>query len=211
VLREPQILELLQRRMGCVSYNYPKYTQIAFQSGLNYMPFGIKIKNATPFILGLRTEIISSFEWRFNRNTDDEYFNVRLQKDALLKIRNSSISLLGELKKFTKNTYIINEMNLISSFVLKNVRFLIGYSHQDFKNNEVSKTNSNGIYLGVHRTFYDYTRFEVNSKYLNNEFQFDINATQRLLRNKKLGIGIRYERIRKFDEITASLSYTFSY
>jgi len=206
VYLSPDSIALSEVIFGC--YFPLRYTEIGYSSGVNYTPVGFKIKNQIPNIWRINLNLESSINYR--KANDNEYIDLYLRRYNLFTLFNSGIGLIGEYRKFNIADNLSEEYTFAPTFPFKGLLWSIGYSRQYRKIGDINKTEVNGLYFGVTKSFPFGFSLSTNSQYLNDLWQFDIECSKHFyIPNLTLSMG--YERLYKYDEFDFTLSYRINY
>ncbi len=193
---------------------YPEYTSIGFNCGLNYTPIGVNIKNALPMLFGIKVLTTTDITYRIDLD-QNEFINVRLQKDRLIDFRYNTRYLnliLGYSKRNISNdtnTWDTEEFAIIPELQYDDFLFLVGYGRQSFNNMESLKSNE-GFVFGLGKYFNWNATVIGTAKKWNNYWQTEFQFIKRFDKND-FEFGIRFETLDNYRELDLLVLYRIHY
>ncbi len=205
---EKQLKE--KTRMGM----YPEYTSLGFNSGLNYTPIGVNVRNALPMLFRIKMLTTTEITYRTDLG-ENEFINVRLQKDRLIDFRYNAryINLiLGYNKRnISKDneTWDTEEFTIIPELEFDSFLFLVGYGRQSFNNIETLKSNE-GLVFGLGKYFKWNAAIIGTAKKWNNYWQTEFQFIKGFDKND-FEFGIRFETLDKYRELDLLVAYRIHY
>jgi hypothetical protein len=193
---------------------YPEYTSIGFNSGLNYTPIGINIKNALPMLFGIKVLTTTAITYRTDLN-GNEFINVRLQKDQLIDFHCNDryINLIFgyDKKAISKDndTWDAEELTIIPELQFDGFLFLVGYGRQSFNDIETLKSNE-GLVLGLGKHFNWNATIIGTAKKWNSYWQTEFQFIKGFNKND-FEFGIRFETLDTYRELDLLVLYRIHY
>jgi hypothetical protein len=199
---------------------YTEYTSIGFNSGVNYTPIGIDVRNALASLFGVKMRTTTDLTYRTDL-VNNEFINIRLQKDHLIRFQYIPQSLnliLGYNKRNISSDNDIwrsEDFTIVPELEFYSFRVLLGYGRQSFNNIETLKTNE-GIVFGLGKYFQSNNILVQNAKligtakkwngYWQTEFQFNKSFDK-----NNFEFGLKFESIKNFRELDLLVMYRIHY
>jgi hypothetical protein len=193
---------------------YPEYTSIGFNSGLNYTPIGVNVRNALPMLFGVKVLTTTDITYRTDLN-ENEFINVRLQKDRLIDFRYNAryINLiLGYNKRNISkdnDNWNTEEFTIIPELEFDGFLFLLGYGRQSFNNIETLKSNK-GVVFGLGKYFNWNATLIGTAKKWNGYWQTEFQFIKGFDKND-FEFGIRFETLDTYRELDLLVLYRIHY
>lgn len=193
---------------------YPEYTSIGFNSGLNYTPIGVNVRNALPMLFGVKILATTDIIYRTDLG-ENEFINVRLQKDRLIDFRYNAryLNLIFSYNKrnISKDSGIwdIEEFTIIPELEFDGFLFLLGYGRQSFNDIETLKSNE-GLVFGLGKHFNWNASLIGTAKKWNGYWQTEFQFIKGFDKND-FEFGIRVETLDKYRELDLLVLYRIHY
>lgn len=193
---------------------YPEYTSIGFNSGLNYTPIGVNIKNALPMLFGIKVLTTTDITYRTDLDKN-KFINVRLQKDRLIDFHYNDryINLIFGYNKRTiskdNDTWDTEEFTIIPELQFDGFLFLVGYGRQSFNDIETLKSNE-GLVFGLGKHFNWNATIIGTAKKWNNYWQTEFQFIKGFEKND-FEFGIRFETLDTYRELDLLVLYRIHY
>lgn len=193
---------------------YPEYTSIGFNSGLNYTPIGVNVRNALPMLFGIKMLTTTEITYRTDLG-ENEFINIRLQKDQLIDFRYNAryINLiLGYNKRnISKDNdpWDTEEFTIIPELQFDGFLFLVGYGRQSFNNIETLKSNE-GLVFGLGKHFIWNATIIGTAKKWNNYWQTEFQFIKGFEKSD-FEFGIRFETLDTYRELDLLVLYRIHY
>ena len=193
---------------------YPEYTSIGFNSGLNYTPIGVNIRNALPMLFGVTILTTTDITYRTDLE-ENEFITVRLQKDQLIDFRYNAryINLiLGYNKrKISKDNdnWNTEEFTIVPELQFDGFLFLLGYGRQSFNDIETLKSNE-GLIFGMGKYFDWNAKIISIAKKWNNYWQTEFQFIKGFKKND-FEFGMRFETLGNYREFDLLMLYRIHY
>ncbi|MBX2967264.1 MAG: carboxypeptidase-like regulatory domain-containing protein [Cyclobacteriaceae bacterium] len=193
---------------------YPEYTSIGFNSGLNFTPIGVNLRNALPVIFGVKVLTTTDITYRTDLNKN-KFINVRLQKDRLIDFsynaRHINLTLGYNKRNISKNNdnWNTEEFTIIPELEFDGFLFLLGYGRQSINNIETLKSNE-GIVFGLGKYFNWNATLIGTAKKWNGYWQTEFQFIKGFDKND-FEFGIRFETLDTYREMDLMVLYRIHY
>ena len=193
---------------------YPEYTSVGFNSGVNYTPIGINIRNALPMLFGVKMLTTTDVTYRTNFGEND-VVRIKVRKDQLIGFRYYSryINLVLSYNRMnnSKDNYPVNaeDFAIVPELQFGRFLFLVGYGRQSFNDIETLKRNE-GIIFGLGRYLNWNAAITAVAKKWSNYWQTEFQFIKGFERND-FEFGIRFETLKNYRELDLLLLYRIHY
>lgn len=193
---------------------YPEYTSIGFNSGVNYTPIGINVRNAIPVLLGIKMLTTTEISYRTDLH-ENEFIDINVKKEQLINTRYYgryiNVNLGYNRRKISDGLgfFESNELTIAPELRYDSFIFLLGYGGQSFGDVETLKSNQ-GLIFGLGKDFKWNGRLVGIAKKWNHYWQSDFQFTKGFERNDfEFGIGL--ETLGRFKELDLLMVYRIHY
>lgn len=189
---------------GCITY--PSFSYVGLNTGIKNGAYGIQINNTLPFVFEIPLFLQSYIRWRRGDNRT-EYLTLEVRKTGLVRINKViEIGLNLGLNRIKWDDLEFNQVNrqyVIGELFFKRTGLGIGLVRQNNKN---EKEIRDGIQFRVYRSIFEEVYLQSGYEILFEKPQYYIELGK-LISSLNLKIGLRYERINKYEELELSILY----
>jgi hypothetical protein len=193
---------------------YPEYTSIGFNSGLNYTPIGVNIRNALPILFGVKMLTTTDITYRTDL-VENELIDITIQKDRLIDFRYNAryinLILSYNRRNISKDNgnWDTEEFTIVPELQFDWFLFLAGYGRQSFNDIETLKSNE-GLVLGLGKYFIWNATIIGTAKKWNDYWQTEFQFIKGFEKND-FEFGIRFETLDKYRELDLLILYRIHY
>jgi hypothetical protein len=209
-LQEDEELLKVKTRFGI----YPQYTSIGLNSGFNYTPIGVNLRNALPILFGMKMLTTTDITYRTDL-VENEFINIKIQRDQLIDFRYNAryinLILTYNRRDISKDNDIFDteEFTIVPELHFDEFLFLAGYGRQSFNYIETLKSNE-GFVFGLGKYFNWNGTIIGTAKKWNGYWQTEVQFIQGFEKND-FEFGVKFETLDKYRELVLFILYRIHY